>query len=331
MEHPENIVNRLGFALIGIFTLMAGCTTRIEMVKPGPPVPVVYGIFDTMDSTHTIKLGKSFAGEKDALELAEDPENLYYHLPIITLSETRLSRMYSFEEVNGIPREPGTFPNLPNRFYKLNAKLSPGTHLVRIILPEVPDTLLAEVRIMNPMKVLIPRPGFKRFYFYDDPTVFSWTASDEIGLYELSITLTVAETLKTGQTNLRKIRYAKQLRDSDLEAEKGYYNYRYFSDGFFASIPGDIKPDEAVDYRKPVDLMIEITAADTVVSRYLDWFNLEIDDRINPNGNIPGAIGMIGSKSTVRFPNLILSPRAQDSLVHGKFTRNLGFVFNSEW
>ena len=74
-----------------------------------------------------------------------------------------------------------------------------------------------------------------------------------------------------------------------------------------------------------------MTAADTTLARYLDWFKMEIDDKVNPNGNVAGAIGVVGTKYTVPFPDLVLSPRSQDSLVKGRYTKKLDFVYNPDW
>jgi hypothetical protein len=213
----------------------------------------------------------------------------------------------------------------------LKKKLAPGYYQLTIHLPEENDTLISRFTIMDEFDVLQPKSGIKRFYFYEDPTVFSWSRHPGAGLYELTFILTYQEVLKTGQYSDHTIRFSRQLKPENLEFEKDHYNYRYYSDSFFAYIGTQIQPDEEVDYRKPVNFDIEIAAADTTLARYINWYDLEIDDKINPNGNISGAIGVIGSKYTVSFPGLSLSDRSQDSLIKGRYTRDLGFVSNSQW
>jgi hypothetical protein len=127
------------------------------------------------------------------------------------------------------------------------------------------------------------------------------------------------------------VSFTRQLNLGELETADGRYSYRFYSDSFFAFLSSNIQQNPDVDYRKPIDLELLITAADTTLARYLKWFNLEIDDKVNPNGNVEGAIGVVGTKYSIPFPDLILSPRSQDSLVRGKYTRKLDFVINPDW
>ncbi len=315
--------------LLGLTT--SGCSEAIDVVMPGTPVPVIYGVLDSNDSVHYIKLSKSFAGTADPKILASDPEKVFYQDATLSLREKFGSRRYTFTRMSGPERTDGYFPGLPNQSYKLTGKLLSGYYDLMVILPTEGDTLVSTFHLMDDFQVLNPKPGFKRFYFYEDPTVFSWPDYHEAGLYELSLTFTYQEFMKSGEAINRIVHFSRQMDPEELEHEKTHFNYRFFSDPFFSFIASQVVRDEQVDYRKPVDLSIEITAADTTLSRYLKWFNLEIDDRINPNGNIPGAIGVVGSKNTVRYKGLIFSGRSQDSLIRGRYTRNLGFVANSEW
>ena len=137
--------------------------------------------------------------------------------------------------------------------------------------------------------------------------------------------------MKSGDSALYTASFTRQLNPSELEYDQGRYNYRFFSDSFFARLGTSIFQNSSVDYRKPLDLELVITAADTTLARYLNWYHLEIDDKVNPNGNVKGAIGVVGTKYSIPFQNLILSQRAQDSLVRGRYTRKLDFVNNPDW
>jgi len=322
---------RIVIVLLSILALGYSCSDEVSLVKPGPAVPVLYGILDVQDKSHFIKLSKSFAGEEDAYQLALDPEMIFYSDARVFLTRVFDRQEYPFIVVDTISRLPGVFPSLPNKIYRLNSDLFPAWYRLSVIIPEKGDTLSALFHLMADFTVQTPRKGFKKFYLYDDPTIFSWNGSKEAGLYEISMTLTYEEYLKTGEINSDSVIYTKQLTPESMETGKGFLEYRFYSDGFYAAIPGQVKPDPAVDFRRPVNFNLSITAADTVVSKYIRWFNLEIDDKVNPNGNIPGAVGVIGSKNTVRFTNLTLSNRAQDSLVRGRYTKNLSFTANTNW
>jgi hypothetical protein len=310
---------------------LTGCSEDITIIKPGTPVPVVYGVLDVSQATHYIKLSKSFAGETDPYTLSQNRDEIFYSGAQVFLTEGEGTSRIPFLLETGIPRSEGSFPKYPNELYVLNQKLGPGNYRLNVILPSEKDTLTASFTFINSFKVLTPKPGFRRFYFFEDPILFSWISDPAAGLYEITLNLTYEEWKKTGESSILTASFTRQLNPSDLEVEKDQYSYRFYSDSFFAHMGTIIGQNASVDYRKPIGLELLITAADTTLARYLNWFSLEIDDRINPNGNVQGAIGVVGTKYSIPFPDLILSPRSQDSLVRGRHTKKLNFVNNPDW
>lgn len=314
--------------LILFFT---GCSEDIPIVKPGAPIPVVYGVFDLNQSIHFVKLSKTFAGVTNPYILAEDSTRIFYADAQVFLSRGPGTNRLPFHADNGIPRSPGSFPEYPNKNYVLNQKLQAGDYVLTIILPSEKDTITADFTFINAFRVITPKAGFKRFYFYEDPILFSWASDPAAGLYEIALDLKYEEWMKNGESEIHTVSFTRQLNISNLEVEKDWYNYRFYSDSFFAHLGTSILNNPDVDYRKPLSLELLITAADTTLARYLNWFNLEIDDKNNPNGNVKGAIGVVGTKYSIPFPGLILSPRSQDSLVRGKYTKKLNFINNPDW
>jgi hypothetical protein len=311
--------------------ILSGCREDIQVIKPGPSIPVVYAVFDLSQSMHYVKISKTFAGKSDPYTLALNADNIFYPGVEVFLSQGIVGARFPFYLVNSIPRVPGDFPENPNEVFVLNQLLNAGNYLLTVVLPTEKDTLTANFNFINAFKVVTPKTGFKRFYFYEDPILFTWIADASAGLYEITFNLEYEEYMKNGVILLSKAAYTRQLNPAELEFENGRYTFRFFSDSFFAKMGTVILPKQELDYRKPVGLELIITAADTTIARYLNWFNLEIDDKVNPNGNVDGAIGVVGTKMSVPFTNLTLSSRSQDSLVKGKYTKKLGFINNPEW
>ncbi len=325
----NTIITCLFFCLI-VLTI-SGCSEDIQVIEPGSPVPVVYAVFDVNQSVHYVKVSKTFVGESDPYTLAKNHDQIFYPDAKVFVADINGNGHVQFSLVTDIPRLPGSFPELPNEVFELRQKLNPGDYRLTVILPSEKDTLTALFSFINTFRVITPKAGFKRFYLYEDPMLFSWYADPAAGLYEISLSLTYEEWMKTGTMQSHIATFTRQIKPSDLESEKDYFNYRFYSDSFFAHLGTSIALNPAVDYRKPVGLELLITAADTTLARYLNWFNLEIDDKVNPNGNVTGAIGVAGTKYSVPYPGLILSGRSQDSLVRGRYTKKLDFVNNPDW
>jgi hypothetical protein len=310
---------------------LTGCSEDISVINPGPPIPVIYGVFDLNEATHFVKLSKTFAGKSDPYTLALNRDQVYYSDARIYLFEENGSGGIEFQKDSDIPRNAGSFPAYPNESFVLNKQLSPGNYRITVILPTEKDTLKGSFSLLNSFRVITPKAGFRRFYLYEDPILYSWDADPAAGLFEIALNLTYEEWMKTGESKRCSVSFTRQLGIPDLEFDNNRYSYRFFSDSFFAFLGVNIKVNDSIDYRKPVGLELVITEADTTLARYLRWFDLEIDDKVNPNGNVEGAIGVIGSKFSVPFSGLILSARSQDSLVRGRYTKKLDFVNNPDW
>jgi len=101
---------------------------------------------------------------------------------------------------------------------------------------------------------------------------------------------------------------------------------------------GDLTLQHFYEARKAIETAIiritveKVKHKDIEVLKTLNKILLaEIDDKVNPNGNVDGAIGVVGTKMSVPFTNLTLSSRSQDSLVKGRYTKKLGFINNPDW
>jgi hypothetical protein len=325
----RSIASSIVILLVGFS--FSGCLEDIQIIKPGPSIPVVYAVFDINQSIHYVKVSKTFAGKTDPYTLALDADNIFYPGAEVFLTQGIGGPHLPFYLEKSIPRVPGNFSANPNEVFVLNQQLQSGNYQLTVILPSEKDTLTANFNFINAFKVITPKTGFKRFYFYEDPILFTWIADAGAGLYEITFILEYEEYLKDGTTSTSKASYTRQLNPAELEFDNGRYSFRLFSDSFFAKMGTVISSVQELDYRKPIGLELIITAADTTMARYLNWFNLEIDDKVNPNGNVDGAIGVVGTKMSVPFTNLTLSSRSQDSLVKGRYTKKLGFINNPDW
>ncbi len=67
--------------LIGALLLLFGisCSTDVDVNAPFVETPIIYSIVNTEDSLQIFRLEKAFSGENgNALELSQDPEQIYY-------------------------------------------------------------------------------------------------------------------------------------------------------------------------------------------------------------------------------------------------------------
>ena len=334
------LVNRLFFrfgfrccdlVLLAFFASMfTSCSDEVSLVYPGEAIPVIYGIFDASDTAHSIKVTKSFSGEEDAMKLMQNPGNLYYNSPEISLAQTGSNLDIQFLE-SPSHRNEGVFPESPNPVYSLKRILPAGLYTIRITLPGVEKPIISETELFKDLKIIYPNSQAKRIYFYEDPLTFSWFPSENAASYEIAFKLVFEELTEDGESSNRKVQYSRHIQKNELRWERDRYQFQIYSDPVYAFLGTRIPNNKSISYRKPLELIASITAADEELTTYLKEMHPASDIKKDPKGNIDGAIGVIASKFTVRFNHLKLSYKAMDSLRTGRFTKNLKFVSNPDW
>ena len=324
-------MNKAGKWVLVILTLLLlSCSDDIKLTGEGEPIPIVYAIFDTSDSIHYIKLGKSFADES-SVENQLDEKHLYYSNPEVSIVNLSSGVEYSFRPSQEQEKDDGYFPISPNPIYMLDKYLNTGEYLVRI-KPDNESMLIEEkVLLFNDLKIFYPGKSTKRIYFYDDPSSFIWSHSSNASTYELAFTLEYEESNDFSEIQNKSITYSRTINTDELEWMQNRWKFRLYSDPFYGKIGQKIEEDEAIKYRKPTNLILKISAVGFELNQFIEQNNPDTEIEINYTGNLSDAIGIVAAKYTVKIENLQLSPKAMDSLRSGRFTKNLKFVSNSDW
>lgn len=314
---------------LSLVVLFAACSTEVDLIGEGEPVPVVYGILDAADSLHFLKVMKSFSGEAAATELLQE-ELLYFSHPDIRIKRMDNGTQYLMLRQSIPGKEPGIFPAEPNYQYVLKEKLSPGLYAVVITGSEIQDSVYQEFTLFNDLELIYPSRLAKRIYFYDDPLTFTWRPSEKAGSYEIAIQLSFEEVTET-ETAFRTITYSRTVLEDELEWLGDRWKFRLYSDPFFATVSRNITDSPAVIYRKPVNIRVTLTAADQDLTRFMKQDNPDTPIPVHYTGNLTGALGIVAAKYSVILDNKALSPKAMDSLRSGRFTKSLRFIANPDW
>ena len=317
--------------LLALPLCLASCSEDIRLVAPGNPVPIVYAIFDVQDLHHHMLLSKSFAGEESLSDLLNRTGILHYDHARIRIASMLGGFAGEFTPVDSSGRQPGLFPEHPHRYYKYSGPIKSIKYRISIETGENDETLVADLVPLNRFVLLTPHPLTRTFYFYEDPTLFSWTPSPGSGMFQIDFILHYRDFLRDGTQHDSSFTHSVVLFPENLEWNSGTCSYRSFSDPFFGHLRRELTESPGVDYRMPRRFEIGVTCGDTILARYLKWDRQQVDGQMNPNGNIEGAIGLIASKYSIRIDNMKLSSRSQDSLVKGRYTKALNFTYNPEW
>lgn len=318
-------------SILFIIALGTNCSEEIELVGSGEQLPVVYAIFDASDTVHSVRLGKSFSGEMSVSDLLKNPENYSYSKPEIYLVQLSSNKAFSFKPNRNISKEEGDFPTSPNPIFQLSQKLLPGDYELVIIPEPGGDTIRSGVSLFNDLRVAYPTKTTKRIYFYDDPVSLIWFPASSAFSFEVAFTLRYQEKRPEKEIEIKEISYSRQVLEGDLEWMQDRFKYQLYSDPFFAYLGQNIAATESLEYRKPLELTVNISAADEDLSLFISRNNPDTDTRRDFKGNLEGALGIVAAKCSRKFEKKQLSPKAMDSLRNGRFTRKLKFVNNPDW
>jgi hypothetical protein len=135
---------KLYHAVVFIAALViAGCSTKFNVGAPYKNITVVYGFIDEADTAHYIRIEKAFLDQsKSAVTMAQTPDSSYYdslnviikRINAITGAFTDTIMLNRVDlDLEGYPKQPGTFFTAPNYAYKFKNLLDPD-YIYRLII-----------------------------------------------------------------------------------------------------------------------------------------------------------------------------------------------------
>ena len=149
------------FFLGSIF--LTSCETEVDTIAEYKDITVVYGLLDSNETDHHIRITKAFSGEGNAYDLASNANNFYYadgELNV-TIDEYdasdvfkksfSLTRVDVSSNIPPIPKDDGVFDNSVNILYKFvepNLKQD-YTYKLKIVNHELDKEITSATKIAN--------------------------------------------------------------------------------------------------------------------------------------------------------------------------------------
>ena len=123
-------------AIVALFSF-SGCSTKFNVAAPYKNITVIYGLLDQSDTAHYIRIQKAFLdNNKSALSMAQTPDSNFY--ANLNVKIERINFLFGGAvhdtihlnrvdlDLEGYPKQPGTFFNSPNYAYKFTNFLDPN-------------------------------------------------------------------------------------------------------------------------------------------------------------------------------------------------------------
>lgn len=325
----NKIIKGIAGAVI-LAIVFTACDNDFDLVANKIETPVVYAILNAADTAQYFRVERAFIDETvSALEIAQNPDSLYYSNAIVTLTRLSTGDSWVMKEVDGnlegYPRQDGVFATAPNTLYKLRTAdivLEPEEEYhLSIDIGEGRPLIEATTEIVEPPFFVKPE---------DDGTLeidperrfrINWNANTNTAIYDAYIRLFYEETIN-GETSSKFIDWSLLSNSDDNEIDvKGTEFYTLLSNSLIA--------DPTIT-RQQKGALFTLASGSTEIAEYIRIGQANLG--ITSSGEIPVyegslsyGLGLFASRYSDIRGNLTLTPLTLDSLSSGPRTGDLGF------
>lgn len=321
------------FAMV-VSVLMMGCTPEFSQMAEYKDITIVFGLLDMSQDTQYVKIQKAFITDGNAYDEAKKPENLYYYdkidvsmKEIINNKERRSIPLYM---TTNIPKDPGTFANPEQVLYYTTEKLQEDAQYKLVIKnKETGKVVEGQTSIVSNFDIMAPMTS--RINFAAKKSVIKFYTAKNAALYDIYMQFHYMEVDKETKEVIKP--------DGLIRWKIGSMGYQvgssaitnYFPDQFYTIVAANLDPNpKVVRYAVGECIDLEICAAEENYKIYLDvnapsssivQDKLEFTNMKTADGT---AYGIFSSRNSIKR-SYSLHQYAEDSLIYGSVTKDLGF------
>jgi hypothetical protein len=322
---------KLKFCALALLTALGACSTDVELIAPGDPLPVVYCLLDPEDSIQYVRIGSTYSvypGDTnfrpDQEEILVDQEMRVY----LAIEYTNLQQEITYGyPVNNIQKDSGWFPSSVNQIYAIPCRIQPGArYSLYIHFPATNKIIHGEtISVDGNLSVVDPElvPGREA------------TLLNSIDFFVRIHTVTGGPVFQSTMT----FRYAEfkngiWMDQSLVLPQKFIYQYdpmikyceqRISGERFLIEVARAIQPEENVR-RVPLGLDFHVSLGGEDLALKIRAENNTQSFSILEVNSFDNAIGVFSCLSHSRINNVPISRFTIDTLALGPQTRNLGFL-----
>jgi hypothetical protein len=313
----------------------------VDLTADFRDIPIVYGLLDLDNEVNYIRIQKAFLPKdgESALDVALNPDSLYYNNIDVRLERVDNGESYPLERVDGedegLEKGEGVFANQPNYVYKLD--LTGDEELIadreyRLIinrgdnLPEVTANakVVGEAMFTSPFEVGQINIRYRDF----DVT---WRKAPAAAFYDLKMEIFFLEEdpASPGSFNEKSVIWNIENNIVPGSASQAV-NYEFEGESFYQFIGGRLDDNQGFErIFQSLDFILDCGGNEIFEYINIGQANTGItSSQIIPTyTNLSEGFGVFSSRSRLRYENFTLKAESRDSLANGIYTQDLGFEF----
>lgn len=323
--------------LLGIVFLIS-CENDFVLSYNVPSKPVIYAIIDPQDTIHYLKVGRTFSGSGNALISAQNADSITYK-KVSPRLEFYTEKGWMYKELTFTPEEnssknDGIFSKEGLQIFQLKADIQnlfiDGSYLV--LNMEYSDTnyITSQITYTIPPRIVAPKQGNNSLFEFYSPYSFSVKFEDpaEFAKYQVHFRLYYINLHNNGDESrhyVDKVFYRNS--NNETKHRTSYISIPIDGDNLFAQYAKVIPIDKSVKFRRFDHIDIILMTGSPVFYENLDLQQMSDDYGGSTISNIINGYGVFSLKHQTNLTGIKLGSLTLDSLVKGRFTRELGFIY----
>jgi len=329
------------FIYLLVLVLTASCSTDFEINAPGKDITIVYGLLNTKDQTHYIKITKAFLGEQDALIMAKDSQNSTYGNSLSVVVEAwnnsnkvktfTLSKTTIIDKIDGIFYNPNqVLYKFEDPSYFLNTNKGYKYKLV-ITNNELGKTITGETELVWDVILSYPLPGGQLNFINMDGVYINssvkWKTAKNGRIYQPVFRFNYKEVINNQTDTAYKYVdwYIGESRSSDLSGgEQLALNYN--GETFFQTLKANIPVNSDMKrYYQSEQIIFTVGTDELTIYIDVNKPSSSIVQERPAYTNITNGVGIFSSRLIKTFDDIKLSSSTIYQLHFNEYTKDLGF------
>lgn len=334
--------------------LFSACSTDFDVTADYEETIVVYGLMDASADTQYIRISRGYISEdRSALEIAQEPDSIYYLANQLQVSIQRVSdgATFNFTEDRSITKDSGIFATAPHLIYVLPQRLNFNDSYRLLVNNSVTGKQLTAItqlvdsfRLSQPSDVLaFPFTTNLVSKFPNgnpQPVEVSFTAARDGKVYDMAVRFYYRQwegaVTGPGDTMMVEYFFERNLTSNSFagnDPNPGTQNMigRYTGNDLFSYMSSTLSKNPNIT-REPLELPLEYVYYAGAESFYdllrssLGQSGITALEASPIYSNIEGGYGLFSSRYSKIRPQVGINAATKDSLKCGRFTRDLNFI-----
>lgn len=337
-------------SLLATFVILfSGCKQDVDLTSDYKETPIVYGLLNSQQTTHYIRIQKGYLIDGNAYTAAGIPDSIYYSdslsVKLIAYSGGNVSGqpLVFTKVVNEQPKDSGVFANNPNVLYKYTGAIDQNkTYKLQIVNTVSNDTfgsleaggigLVKNFQVITPIEDLITGDNFIGLSSAS-PYSIKWRPAENGAVYDIVFRFPYLE-FNESDNSLVADTFVEVyiLRSGPGVTENNVLSAVFNPLSLLNTLKQnlEVRNDRYRVFNTATGITLHFTAGGTTLARYINAQNaqgsgLSSNEALPPYTNIDGGYGIFSSRYTKIVDDIKLSNAGLDTLSCSPITAPLRF------